>query len=276
MGHVPRAMGMLSKFSMTLPRILGLLEHHKERIQSDVSKRVECGFILDREFLMTKMRISAAVALLIAASMSPQANAANLVLNAGFEGGVHTSGNNQSVPDNWVSNAAFDNGPSFNNVEQVFVHTGMNGLAIGNDENFSPLATLSQTFNDVQGATYSVMVFYQLSANGDSNAFLTVSAGGQSFTANGPNATPGFVPSTTFTFTGSGSDTITLSAQTHAGNWYVDDVSVNGLAPSSGVPEPSTWAMMLLGFAGLGLAFRRSRRKVSNKLRPKPIFVGYS
>jgi hypothetical protein len=30
-----------------------------------------------------------------------------------------------------------------------------------------------------------------------------------------------------------------------------------------GVPEPSTWAMMLLGFAGLGFAFRRSRRKAA-------------
>jgi hypothetical protein len=29
------------------------------------------------------------------------------------------------------------------------------------------------------------------------------------------------------------------------------------------VPEPGTWAMMLLGFAGLGFAFRQSRRKVS-------------
>ena len=29
------------------------------------------------------------------------------------------------------------------------------------------------------------------------------------------------------------------------------------------VPEPSTWAMMLLGFAGLSFAFRRSRRKTS-------------
>jgi hypothetical protein len=34
--------------------------------------------------------------------------------------------------------------------------------------------------------------------------------------------------------------------------------------------------MMLLGFAGLGFAFRRSRRKVSDNLRPKPIFVGYN
>ncbi|MBV8513427.1 MAG: PEP-CTERM sorting domain-containing protein [Xanthobacteraceae bacterium] len=29
------------------------------------------------------------------------------------------------------------------------------------------------------------------------------------------------------------------------------------------VPEPSTWAMMLIGLAGLGFAFRHSRRKVS-------------
>jgi len=29
------------------------------------------------------------------------------------------------------------------------------------------------------------------------------------------------------------------------------------------VPEPATWAMMLLGFAGLGFAFRRSRRKAA-------------
>jgi hypothetical protein len=31
----------------------------------------------------------------------------------------------------------------------------------------------------------------------------------------------------------------------------------------SAVPEPSTWAMMLLGFAGLAFVFRQSRRKVS-------------
>lgn len=30
--------------------------------------------------------------------------------------------------------------------------------------------------------------------------------------------------------------------------------------PDGGVPEPSTWAMMLLGFAGLGSAIRRNRR----------------
>jgi hypothetical protein len=35
----------------------------------------------------------------------------------------------------------------------------------------------------------------------------------------------------------------------------VDDLSVTGAA----VPEPSTWAMMLLGFAGLGfVGYRRT------------------
>ena len=37
-------------------------------------------------------------------------------------------------------------------------------------------------------------------------------------------------------------------------------VAITG-APT--VPEPSTWAMMLLGFAGLGFAFRQSRRKIA-------------
>jgi hypothetical protein len=45
-------------------------------------------------------------------------------------------------------------------------------------------------------------------------------------------------------------------------------ISASGAPPFSlldgvsltGVPEPSTWAMMLLGFAGLGFAAYRSRR----------------
>ena len=34
------------------------------------------------------------------------------------------------------------------------------------------------------------------------------------------------------------------------------------VTPVTSVPEPSTWAMMLLGFCGLGFAFRHSRRKL--------------
>ena len=33
--------------------------------------------------------------------------------------------------------------------------------------------------------------------------------------------------------------------------------------PATAVPEPSTWAMMLLGFAGIGLAMRRRRKRAA-------------
>jgi hypothetical protein len=37
--------------------------------------------------------------------------------------------------------------------------------------------------------------------------------------------------------------------------------SIETLSISSAVPEPSTWAMMILGFAGVGfMAYRRSRK----------------
>jgi PEP-CTERM motif len=203
-----------------------------------------------------------AAALLVAAFVSPKANAANVILNGGFEGGVHTSGANTGVPNNWVSNAAFDNEAAFNHVQSSIVNTPTFALQIGNFDG-DPLAQLSQTFNDLAGATYTVMFFYDYRPT-DGNAFLTISAGGQSFTTAGV-FTNGFV-SSSFTFTGSntGSDTITISARTNPDDWYVDDVSVNGpAAVGPGVPEPSTWAMMLLGFAGLGFAFHRSRPKVS-------------
>jgi hypothetical protein len=38
---------------------------------------------------------------------------------------------------------------------------------------------------------------------------------------------------------------------------------INFFSLAAAVPEPASWGMMLIGFAGLGFAFRQSRRKVS-------------
>jgi hypothetical protein len=43
----------------------------------------------------------------------------------------------------------------------------------------------------------------------------------------------------------------------------LDNVLLAEVSGVAAVPEPATWAMMLLGFVGLGFAFRQSRRKVS-------------
>jgi hypothetical protein len=45
--------------------------------------------------------------------------------------------------------------------------------------------------------------------------------------------------------------------------WAMDDLSFNGAA----VPEPSTWAMMLLGFGAVGFALRRRKQVAATKLR---------
>ena len=61
----------------------------------------------------------------------------------------------------------------------------------------------------------------------------------------------GFLSTTPFS-------TITLSVPEDA-SWVVEDVTI---ATASTVPEPSTWAMMLAGFVGLGYAgYRGSRKK---------------
>ena len=56
-----------------------------------------------------------------------------------------------------------------------------------------------------------------------------------------------------FGFTGAGVSSMTISSTT---DFAIGDFFV----VPGGVPEPSTWAMMLLGFGGIGFAMRRTRK----------------
>ena len=90
-----------------------------------------------------------------------------------------------------------------------------------------------------------------------------------------------FTPSLTFSF---GSDVLNLPINVNGGAsyfgftstdpfssltitnisndaWGIGDVSFNVFA--SGVPEPSTWAMLLLGFFSTGFMIRRSRQRLA-------------
>jgi hypothetical protein len=53
-----------------------------------------------------------------------------------------------------------------------------------------------------------------------------------------------------------------ISIQGEEGDQYIglDNVAVNGGAPAT--PEPSTWAMMLIGFAGFAfVGYRKAKKK---------------
>jgi PEP-CTERM motif-containing protein len=47
---------------------------------------------------------------------------------------------------------------------------------------------------------------------------------------------------------------------TGTSNGALSNVLLGGLSLTESVPEPATWAMMLLGFGAIGVAFRRRRR----------------
>lgn len=129
-----------------------------------------------------------------------------------------------------------------------------------------PSGTLtSPTFTIVANETYRLD--FLMGAFGDGTETITIQIGAFTFTLPVPGVTnldtafqPNFVQ---FTQNTGGSAAIQISA---AGGFnidaFIDNLVFTTTAPptTAPVPEPSTWAMILLGFGALGTAMRRRRR----------------
>jgi hypothetical protein len=113
------------------------------------------------------------------------------------------------------------------------------------------------------------------------DTFFTASLGAGNYTvgvmqydnfANGPNLSNGFSRSGQGNFTpgmsgcaasqNSFEDVSTTAACGRDNHWAFDILNVAEAVQTGGVPEPATWAMLLLGFAMVGGALR-SRRQVA-------------
>jgi choice-of-anchor C domain-containing protein len=134
----------------------------------------------------------------------------------------------------------------------------------------SPGTIASQTLTTVAGLVYNGS--FMLAGNTDDSPVvktigLSIDGGPtQSFTfdTTGKSKTNMGWITETFQFTGTGHDTIQFQSLTFANGTNnpieafgpaLDNVNVNP------VPEASTWAMMILGFAGVGfMAYRRKAR----------------
>jgi len=199
------------------------------------------------------------------------AKAANLLTNGDFENGTYSlpisGGTDNGIPNGWTPNASFENQNGFNIVQLTGGSSGPSEsgsyfLYMGSENGTT--STLSQTVSDVPGVTYDV-TFWAYKGGPPvlaSDSFFNVSVGAQGVTLLGTLTSETSYSEYAFNFVGTGSDTLTLSAQQEYCCWIADNFSITG-TPVSAVPEPSTWAMLLLGFGGIGfVAYRRKSKPV--------------
>lgn len=137
-----------------------------------------------------------------------------------------------------------------------------NSLGIGgNTDNFG-FFTLSSTTFDYNSSLFNLLITFTLPAGTSPNP--------TTLTANLVGAvTSGVNGGITVNFANNLGNPLTFNSS--AGTFFltVDDTSVSsnstnayisGRIVMAAVPEPATWALMLLGFGGIGMAMRRRRQ----------------
>jgi hypothetical protein len=228
------------------------------------------------------MRLLGAVAFAAGLAIAGQATAANLLTNGSFETGDFTGWSYAGVTPSGFPAAVLNyNSPTP-------YPTGAFGEAIPPDDTGSPspdavgdhaayfvadgaTETLSQSvFLNPGLYTIGFSVYVPLNGFGNpGNATFTGSVAGvnlANFTVDGSApqnwmhfagvaniAVAGFYD-TSFIYT---------SAPGAAGDFVVDRAYIVAGDVTGGVPEPTTWALMILGFGGAGAALRASRRRTA-------------
>ncbi len=80
--------------------------------------------------------------------------------------------------------------------------------------------------------------------------------------ADGNQTSPTSNPIVTITLTGDNQTAVSFNMDSDTNAFEIDNIAVNaiGVGPhDGGVPEPATWAMILLGFGAIGFSMRRRR-----------------
>jgi choice-of-anchor A domain-containing protein len=163
--------------------------------------------------------------------------------------------------------AATSTFPAINNNEVITATPNSKGVAVF----------------DISAAQLDLIPSYKINLNGASTVIFNVSGTTVNFNANAESgATPAnniiwnFYQATSVDFgtliagsvlapwanvTNNNQIDGTLVAKSFTGQGEIHEYGFNGIDPITGVPEPATWAMMVMGLGGIGAALRTSRRK---------------
>jgi hypothetical protein len=181
--------------------------------------------------------IVSALSLLLATSAPSKAN--EYLVNGGFETGDLTGWTNSGNTGFTGVTTGFDGyGPQSGN---YFLYAGPIGS----------LGTLSQSFNDVAGQ--QLVVSGWVAGNGTGPSEVAFMFNGITYVDINPVPNQ---PYTQYSFnvTGTGNDTFAVGFRNDPNYDALDSFSV-----ATAAPEPATWAMMILGFLGVGLLAHRRR-----------------
>lgn len=199
------------------------------------------------------------IALALAASMGLSNSAAALV-NGNFE----ASSNNYITPPGWTNIGHMDGVIAYSNFGTP-AYDGDYYYDIGGYGGALPSLGdgIQQTVATSIGQSYKLTFGYSGENTFGASTVLDVMIGSQltQYTIVATSAGLFLEPfkTTTINYVATGAATtisFTVSSSTNLGN---NDPLIDGVsfAAVSGAPEPSTWAMMLIGFAGLGFVARR-------------------
>ncbi|HEX7946761.1 MAG TPA: PEPxxWA-CTERM sorting domain-containing protein [Phenylobacterium sp.] len=134
---------------------------------------------------------------------------------------------------------------------------------VGFGHNGATGSTLSQTFATFVGAFYTLSYDFRLQQGDEAGSGFQLSASTGDSVFSGDASLATWVSGPVLTFTGTGGDvTLTIKDVTTSGgisNLALDNLRLSVTGGPDAVPEPTAWAMMILGFGGVGGLMRRRR-----------------
>jgi hypothetical protein len=173
--------------------------------------------------------------------------------------------------------------------ENVLASTSMTGLTVlGNTNQTNTSVSIASTNNENLTSTTSNGQSRFVSTDGSLDMARIFLTGGGTFTSAEFNLFNALSDTTSvsiivdgvaqnfaltngenfFGIQATGNERITSIAFDTNGTGVTDlrQVRLGGVSSVAAVPEPGTWAMMLLGFGGMGVAMRRKRRSAAKRL----------
>jgi choice-of-anchor C domain-containing protein len=204
----------------------------------------------------------AAAALVVAGS----AGAATIV-NGGFagpgepDGGFQTVGVSTGVIPGWTVS-----GGNVDWIKGYWQSSDGDGFSV--DLNGDQPGAISQTIDTVIGQTYTLS--FDMSGNPDNGSDLRLilaDTGGAPTTfaydldvSSNSRGTMNWMPQS-LNFTATGASTVITFASGNSNCCF--GPAIDNVAIADAVPEPSSWALMLTGFLGMGTVLRRSRQPLA-------------